>query len=182
MENQGQQRERQITPRSSIAFLEAVKQCLRLLCAAFHQALTEEMAVAYGIGLADLTSEQLLRATRYLLLNHKEFMPTPAQIRAAVEDSAPPRTLPRLSEPPLTKQEAREILSKMKSEIPCLSSESLKRDGVIVITDEMRAEAVRKSQEALRRFRGMYEDKPRGYQTVSSEDSPHGMSSLRGKK
>jgi hypothetical protein len=157
-------------------------QSLRLLGAAFRQEVTEEMVIAYAIGLAGLTGEQLVRATRYLLLNHKEFMPTPAQIRAAVEDSAPTPILKQLSEPPLTKEEAREILSKMKAEIPCLSSESMKRDGVIVITDEMRAEAVRKSQEALRRFRGMYEDKPHGHQTVSSEDSPHGMSSLRGKK
>jgi hypothetical protein len=72
----------------SATFSEALEQSLRLLGAAFRQEITEPIVVAYAIGCEGLAGFQIIRATRWLLAHHEDFMPTPAQIVRAVTQSA----------------------------------------------------------------------------------------------
>lgn len=62
--------------------------------------MTEALVEAYAIGLEGIKGEQIVRATKWLLAHHREFMPTPAEIREAVQLSyvEPPRK--ELPEPP----------------------------------------------------------------------------------
>jgi len=81
------------TTQSSIPFSVALNQSLRLLCTAFRVDLTEEHVQAYSIGLRDLSGAQIVRATEHLLRHHREFLPTPGQVRDAVVISSPERKM-----------------------------------------------------------------------------------------
>ena len=70
-------------------FSDALAQCLELLSAAYRAEITEELTRAWAIGVAGLAPFQMVRATKYLLEHHLEFMPTPADFMKAVVDSAP---------------------------------------------------------------------------------------------
>ena len=89
MDSQKQETGSLAQPTQSPTFSEALQQSLRLLGAAFRQEITEQLTIAYAVGLEGLEGFQIIRATRYLLANHEEFLPTPAQVRKAVSYSAP---------------------------------------------------------------------------------------------
>lgn len=107
---------------------------------------------AYREALSDLSVEELEQGCTEAMRQTK-FTPTPAEIREY--GMLPKETVflnNALPEPYPTKEEAIEFLAKMKAEVPCLSEESLRKEGVVIITDEMRAEYQRKKSEALKRF------------------------------
>jgi hypothetical protein len=84
-------------------------------------------------------------------MRQTKFTPTPSEIREY--GILPRETIPFAPpEPFITDDEAKEFLRKMKAEIPCLSDESMRNEGIIVITDEKRAEFERKKKEAIERF------------------------------
>lgn len=104
MESQKQESASSDQPMQSIAFSEALAQCLCLLAAVFRAEITESVTSAYAIGLDGLEGFQLVRATKWLLAHHREFMPTPAEIRVAVRETQPPEPAtaiePQTDKPP----------------------------------------------------------------------------------
>lgn len=119
----------------------------------YRQPMTDVTIWAYRETLADLTPEELERGCREAMKRTK-FTPTPAEIREYGVLPAP--EIPALKapvDPPLTAEEARDFLAKLKQDVPCLSNESIRSDGIVIVTDAMRAQAKAKNQEALKRFR-----------------------------
>lgn len=51
----------------------------------FNREITPVLAKGYRLGLRGLTDAQFVRAVEHLLVHHEAFLPTPAQIVAAVE-------------------------------------------------------------------------------------------------
>lgn len=77
------------TRKHSDVLLHAIHEALSLLSSSFPRELSETAFEAYAIALEGATPEQLTRATAWLLKHHKsDYMPTPPQILAAIEDSA----------------------------------------------------------------------------------------------
>lgn len=131
-------------------FLDCLAKWMIVFNRVYRQPMTDAAVWAYREALSDLSVEELERGC-IGAMKQTRFTPTPAEIREYGISEAQTEPMPDYG-PQVTQEEAKEFFAKMKAEIPCLSDESLRQQGVLVVTDEMRAEAQRKKLETLRRF------------------------------
>jgi hypothetical protein len=116
----------------------------------YRQPMTEATVWAYRETLQDLSVEELERGCTEAM-KQTRFTPTPSEIR---EYGVLPRETATFAppEPRMSDAEAKEFLEQMKANVPCLSEESTQAEGIIIITEEKRAEYERKKREAIERF------------------------------
>lgn len=117
---------------------------------------------AYRETLCDLSVDELEYGCMEAM-KEVRFTPTPAEIREhAFVLRKSLRQVPALNAlpaaPPMSAEESTEFFAKLKaevpmfSEVPGLTQKPLQPDGIVIITDEMRARARRKAKEAAEKF------------------------------
>ena len=122
----------------------------------FHQEIEELAAAAYKEILKGFTAAQIDRGCRECL-RRCTFFPKPAEIIEAIHDTMPVAPIvPLLPSPRMTQEDFKNALAEARERLaPILEKVEeppLPQEGVVIITDEMRATAKRKAKEATERF------------------------------
>lgn len=137
----------------SPAFLECLAKWMHVFNRVYRQPMEPGTIWAYRETLSDLTVEEIDRGC-VAAMKATRFTPTPAEIReyGILPSSEAPALNALPAGPPITDEEAKQFFEELKANVPCLSEESKRKDGIIEITDEMRARHEAKNREALERF------------------------------
>lgn len=113
----------------------------------YRQAMNEATVWAYREVLKDLTPPQLDRGCIGAMKRTK-FTPTPSEILDyAIEQS--PSIFESSTEAPMTQEEAKEFLNKVRGDIPWIKEKA--PDYVLEVSDEVRARYEKNKSEALRK-------------------------------
>jgi len=127
----------------------------------YHQEIGELAVLAYKEALKSFSAEQIDRGCREVIRTCV-FIPKPKEISDAIRDTAPSlhAELKSLPSPSMTTEEFKALFAQARRDFGDLLApnenlalkENLMPDGVVVITDEMRAEQKRKAAEAAAKF------------------------------
>lgn len=156
---QRQENEKRKSPKIlSVESSEVLAMWLLTFSQLYHQEIGELAVLAYKEALKKFNAEQIDRGCR-AAIEVCTFIPKPKEIIDAIRDTAPSlyAELKTLPSPRMTSDEYKAVFAQARETlghllIPPEPKPDLPADGVVIITEEMRAEQKRKAAEAAAKF------------------------------